>query len=93
MKVYLLALVAIAQGTLIQKDVERIPDTPEPHLIPAVMKVDQDTTHNICDGTNRYNCREAEPYLRKSTEVEEKPKVPDPHIHPDVLSGKIPWAV
>ena len=44
MKFYLL-LIAGASAVLLQKDVSRIPDTPEPHLIPAVMGVDQDTKH------------------------------------------------
>ena len=55
------------------------------------MKVDQDTKHNICNGTNRYNCREADPYLNKDTAIEPRPA--DPHLHPDVASGKFGWAV
>ena len=70
------------------KSNDRIPDTPEPHLIPSVMKVDQDTKHAICDGTNRYKCREAKEYLDKDVAVE--PRL-DPHLHPDVASGKFGW--
>ena len=55
------------------------------------MGVDQDTKHAICDGTNRYKCREAGPYLEKSTEIEPKPA--DPHLHPDVASGLSRWGV
>ena len=62
---------------MLQEGSSRIPDTPEPHLIPKVMGVDQDTKHAICDGTNRYKCREAGPYLEKGTEIEQRPI--DPH--------------
>ena len=60
MKFYALLIAAVSATHLRQL---RIPDTPEPLLIPKVMKVDQDTKHAICDGTNGGKCREAVPYL------------------------------
>ena len=56
-------LIAAASATQLRQ--LRIADTPEPHLIPAVMAVDQDTNHGICNGTNGGACREADAYLGK----------------------------
>ena len=62
MKFFALLLAAVSATSLRQL---RIADTPTPHLIPAVMAVDQDTKHAICDGTNGGACREADAYLGK----------------------------
>ena len=88
----LLLLSTISAHKLVQQDPQnlhaRIPDTPEPLLIPKVMEVDQDTKHAICNGTNRFRCREVDPYLKKDTALE-----PDLHDskHDDVQSGHLPW--
>ena len=60
MKFYALLIAAVSATSLKQL---RIADTPTPHLLPNVMKVDQDTNHQLCNGTNGGACREADAYL------------------------------
>ena len=66
MKFYALLLAAVSATSLKQL---RIADTPLPHLIPDVMKVDQDTNHQLCNGSNGGGCREADAYLGKDAVV------------------------
>ena len=50
-------------------NVDRIPDTQKPFLIPSVMDTDRATKWALCDGTNSGRCREADSFLNKDDQV------------------------
>ena len=89
MKFVLLLIAAASATTLRQLSVkDRIAETPKPYLIPDVMKVDQDTGHALCNGTNGGACREAGPYLKKDAVV--PPRAPSIN-QADVDKGLKRW--